>query len=592
MELSGVGAGAGVGTVVISGPPNGGKSTQCKRLLEKYGLVHIAAGDILRARQKDLPELARFMNKGLLVPDDLVCSIIRERLVQKDCRDKGVLLDGFPRTRKQAEVLAGLGIDISHVIVLEVPDVELFRRVEGRRIDPVSGEIYNINLAPPKDREVLRRLVVRADDTKDKMRKRLQMYHGNIKNIVNYYGSKMVRKIEADAHPDRVFDRIRDVIEGELYWGCLIRESVTVRAYECSPTFDVRGTSDFVTMTNYFEHMLWLMLGRGVLADVVHPISFRGGARLVREPEVQFVVRAHNVELHHGLVPGLELSLKVWLEHVGERSVIVGHTATTTADNIRKALKLMVITGQQRTYLEMLDEVLRSSSASPSPSEEIEIARGSTSLVAVVRGKGTATRVPHRKRLRNLVVHGLPKTGRPAFVKFSPSHLKLEPCPRDAFTIEWLVQPNNMGMDGAMNPATLVSFVESARYAASTDPGHTLEVNAVAAALRDPRVRPQALWIENVGEATLGDRVRMRMWVLQDSLAKVMSPAPSASGCMCFGFELAVLQQSPSAKGVSAGDPAGQVKRIVSRGLQVLAPAHDAASTGTTANATTITSLL
>ena len=104
-------------------------------------MLHISTGALLRARQHLLPELAQFMDQGLLVPDELICQILKERLAEPDAREKGVLLDGFPRTRRQAELLDELPLPISRCVLLDCPDWIVAERVEGRRTDPVSGRV-------------------------------------------------------------------------------------------------------------------------------------------------------------------------------------------------------------------------------------------------------------------------------------------------------------------------------------------------------------------------------------------------------------------------------------------------------------------
>jgi len=507
----------GVGTILIAGPPNGGKSTQCKRLLARYGLLHVSAGDLLRSRQDLMPEVAEHINAGRLVPDDLVCSIVKERLSMSDCQRRGVLLDGFPRTRKQAEVLADLGIQISHVIVLDVRDEVVFERVESRRIDPVSGKIYNMRLDPPKDETILRRLVMRADDTREKMEKRVQMYHENIGKILQFYGES-VRRIKADAHPDRVFDGIRNVIEGDLYWGTIIKRLFTVRSYECSSTFDLRGTSDLISATRYFEHMLWLMRGRGVLADLDHPISFADGAKLnMRSDDVDLVIRAHSVELKHALVAGLDVQCRIWLEKVGVRSLTLGFTISTSSDEVEKALALLMMTGQQKHYLELLRDALAQSYG---PWKEIEIARGSAALVAVDARTKKSVPIPQRKRLQNLVHSdslSFASTEQPSFTDFSSARIRIEKCPGDAHSVDYLVQPRDIGMDGVIEPATLVSLIELARYTASRKEhgkGPRVYTSSVSGR-KEVNLRPRCLWVENIHPVLLGNEVTMRTWTLK-----------------------------------------------------------------------------
>jgi adenylate kinase family enzyme len=133
-------------------------------------MLRISTGALLRARQHLLPELAQFMDQGLLVPDELICQILKERLAELDAREKGVLLDGFPRTRRQAELLDELPLPISRCVLLDCPDWIVAERVEGRRTDPVSGRVYHVKFRPPSEPAVLARLIRRKDDTVLKVR--------------------------------------------------------------------------------------------------------------------------------------------------------------------------------------------------------------------------------------------------------------------------------------------------------------------------------------------------------------------------------------------------------------------------------------
>lgn len=165
--------------VAVAGPPACGKGTQCALLLERYGMVHISTGDLLRARKKFMPELREYMDRGALVPDEVVCAVLEQRLAEGDCSVRGVLLDGFPRTKKQAEILLKLGVSVTHLIVLGVPDEVVVERVEGRRIDPVSGKVYHTKYNPPPAAGVVAaRLIQRADDTRAKIVQRCVMGEG------------------------------------------------------------------------------------------------------------------------------------------------------------------------------------------------------------------------------------------------------------------------------------------------------------------------------------------------------------------------------------------------------------------------------
>jgi adenylate kinase family enzyme len=142
--------------------------------VQRYGVVHISTGDILRAEVKAGSELGlrakEFMDAGKLVPDDLIISMVVARLRQQDVRERGFLLDGFPRTGEQAKALMEAGLGADAFVLLEVPDEVLVERVEGRRSDPQSGKIYHLKFNPPENAEVAARLVQRSDDTREKVR--------------------------------------------------------------------------------------------------------------------------------------------------------------------------------------------------------------------------------------------------------------------------------------------------------------------------------------------------------------------------------------------------------------------------------------
>ena len=179
----------GFGNVIVSGPPASGKGTLCERMAGRYKLVHISTGDLLRSRRRDMPELAAFLDAGGLAPDELVCGVVAERLAEPDCVAFGVVLDGFPRTAAQARALSALGVQIAHFVLLDVPDELVTERVEGRRIDPVSGRIYHTRYRPAESAAVAARLMQRPDDTRERIGARLRAYHANMAPILEHYAT-------------------------------------------------------------------------------------------------------------------------------------------------------------------------------------------------------------------------------------------------------------------------------------------------------------------------------------------------------------------------------------------------------------------
>jgi len=176
--------------LLLCGAPGSGKGTQCERLIEKYHVVHISTGDLLREAGNNRTELGlkakNFMETGQLVPDDLVIGIVEQRLNQPDVKKYGWILDGFPRTEPQARALSKIGADPKNIIVLDVPDAEIEKRITGRRMDPVTNKIYHIVSHPPPE-EIKSRVIIRPDDDAVKLKTRLVAYHQNINFILDYY---------------------------------------------------------------------------------------------------------------------------------------------------------------------------------------------------------------------------------------------------------------------------------------------------------------------------------------------------------------------------------------------------------------------
>ncbi|RHY31057.1 hypothetical protein DYB32_003803 [Aphanomyces invadans] len=177
-------------TFVICGPPAGGKGTQCELLVKQYGVVHLSTGDILRAAIKAGSDLGlkaqTYMNAGELVPDDLIIRVVLDRLKEPDCQRQGWLLDGFPRTEVQAQTMVVHGIVPQLLIVLDVPDAEVIKRISGRRVDVDTGKTYHLIYNPPPP-ELKDKVTQRADDTEDTIKVRLGHYHTNCGAIVKTF---------------------------------------------------------------------------------------------------------------------------------------------------------------------------------------------------------------------------------------------------------------------------------------------------------------------------------------------------------------------------------------------------------------------
>lgn len=210
--------------LILFGPPGAGKGTQAARLQEDFRLPYVATGDILRAAVKDGTELGLkakgFMDAGKLVPDELVIDLIVDRIGADDARD-GFILDGFPRTRAQADALGeafdALGRRITAVLLFDVPDEVLVSRISGRRVSVKTGRVYHVESDPPKHEGRCdvdgSRLVQRDDDKPEVVEKRLEVYHEETEPLVAYYDERgLLRRIDGTRPPTEVHDHVRAVL--------------------------------------------------------------------------------------------------------------------------------------------------------------------------------------------------------------------------------------------------------------------------------------------------------------------------------------------------------------------------------------------
>lgn len=202
--------------IILIGPPGAGKGTQASSIQQVYPVAHISTGDILRENVKSGTELGAtakaFMDGGKLVPDDLIIAMMRSRLAQDDAR-AGFILDGFPRTIAQAEALDALlrelAISLDAVVLLEISDDVVVKRLTSRRVCSSCGAIYNAVAHPPKQEGVCDicggSVVQRDDDKESVIRNRLSVYHEQTSPLVEYYCNKqMLRRIDAAGAPDSV----------------------------------------------------------------------------------------------------------------------------------------------------------------------------------------------------------------------------------------------------------------------------------------------------------------------------------------------------------------------------------------------------
>ena len=206
--------------LILLGPPGAGKNTQATRIVEKYKVPHISTGDIFRENIKNNTPLGQkaqeYMNKGELVPDQLVVDIALDRLGKDDCKN-GFLLDGFPRTVFQADALdkflkdQGRGIDL--VINIEVEDKMLIERLDARRVCPTCAATYNVIGMPPKKEGICDKcndtLIQRKDDKKETVGNRIKVYHEQTSPLIDYYKEKgLIKDFDGMIGADALFDEI------------------------------------------------------------------------------------------------------------------------------------------------------------------------------------------------------------------------------------------------------------------------------------------------------------------------------------------------------------------------------------------------
>jgi adenylate kinase len=210
--------------IILLGPPGAGKGTQAERLTEDFNLPYIATGNILRAAVDDGTELGTrakgYMDKGELVPDEVIVGVILDRIGADDARD-GFLLDGFPRNTAQADAL-GVAIGehdrrLTAALLIDVPDDEVIRRLAGRRTCAKAGHPYHVEFNKPKHEGKCdidgSRLVQRDDDKPETVRHRLEVYHGQTSPLVAYYEERgILRRFDGTRPPTEVHDHIRATI--------------------------------------------------------------------------------------------------------------------------------------------------------------------------------------------------------------------------------------------------------------------------------------------------------------------------------------------------------------------------------------------
>ncbi len=211
--------------IIMLGAPGAGKGTQAKLISEEYGIPHISTGDIFRANLKEGTELGQkakvYMDQGLLVPDDLTCDLVVDRIAQDDC-ENGFILDGFPRTIPQADCLTDalgkLGESMDFAIDVNVPDENIIKRMSGRRACLNCGATYHVVEIPPKVEGVCDvcggKLVLRDDDKPETVKKRLDVYHEQTQPLIDYYTKQgILHTVDGTLPMEEVFAQIKEILD-------------------------------------------------------------------------------------------------------------------------------------------------------------------------------------------------------------------------------------------------------------------------------------------------------------------------------------------------------------------------------------------
>lgn len=210
--------------IVMLGAPGAGKGTQAKMIAEKYGIPHVSTGDIFRANIKNGTELGKeakqYMDQGKLVPDELTVKILLDRVAQDDCKN-GYVLDGFPRTIPQAnvldEALTKLGDRIDYAVNVDVPDDNIINRMGGRRACVACGATYHIIYNAPKTEGICdncgKELIIRDDDQPETVKNRLKVYHEQTQPLIDFYeGKGVLKSVDGTADMKDVFAAIVEIL--------------------------------------------------------------------------------------------------------------------------------------------------------------------------------------------------------------------------------------------------------------------------------------------------------------------------------------------------------------------------------------------
>lgn len=211
--------------IIMLGAPGAGKGTQAKMIADKYGIPHISTGDIFRENIKAGTQLGmeaqQYMNQGLLVPDELTVKILLDRVKKADC-EKGYVLDGFPRTIPQAQVLdqalTEIGEKVDYAINVDVPDENIVNRMSGRRACVTCGATYHVVHIPPQQDGICdkcgKELILREDDKPETVANRLKVYHEQTSPLIEYYTNKdILREVDGTQDMNQVFEEIVGILQ-------------------------------------------------------------------------------------------------------------------------------------------------------------------------------------------------------------------------------------------------------------------------------------------------------------------------------------------------------------------------------------------
>ncbi|NLZ80553.1 MAG: adenylate kinase [Clostridiales bacterium] len=210
--------------IIMLGAPGAGKGTQAKKIADRWQIPHISTGDIFRANIKEGTKIGqeakKYIDQGLLVPDELVVDLVVDRLKQVDC-EKGYVLDGFPRTISQSESLDAsllrMNKRIDYALDIDVPDENIIKRMSGRRVCVSCGASYHITSIPTRVEGICDQcggnLIIRGDDKAETVTRRLNVYHEQTKPLIEYYTEKgMLYKVDGTQKMEDVFQTIVEIL--------------------------------------------------------------------------------------------------------------------------------------------------------------------------------------------------------------------------------------------------------------------------------------------------------------------------------------------------------------------------------------------